>query len=188
MTLALVKRDEGLDRDQLFERAASHWLEMLDSDSRPPRMSRVIEAVCEAHPSYAPEIVARNLQSQDFDTYLQSRRKQHLIGRTAAKLVAAEIGARVGVRALDEIQAKLESGELTTKELIEVAKLGMTLNAGIDKDLTEVTGDAKVTIEMKNVLIGLPPERAAAVMAEYGRMVASPKGIGEVIDASCDSE
>jgi hypothetical protein len=37
---------------------------------------------------------------------------------------------------------------------------------------------------MKDVLIGLPPERAAAVMAEYGRSIASPKGKGEVIDAS----
>ncbi|MDD4986907.1 MAG: hypothetical protein PHQ43_14260 [Dehalococcoidales bacterium] len=187
MTLALAKRDEGLDRDRLFEQAASRWLEMLDNEARPPKISRVIDAVCEAHPAYDLETVSYNLQSQDFDTYLQGRRKQHLIGRTAAKLVAAEMGARVGVRALDEIQVKLENGELTAKELIEVAKLGMNLNADIDKDLTEVTGDAKVTIEMKNVLIGLPPERAAAIMGEYGRMVASPKGRGEVIDAS-DSE
>jgi hypothetical protein len=75
---------------------------------------------------------------------------------------------------------------MKTGDLIALAKLGMDLNAGVDKDLTEITGDAKVTINLKNLLIGLPPERAAALMGEYGRVMASPQAKVEIIDADSD--
>lgn len=182
MSIALAKRDEGMDKDRLYEQAASRWLEMLDNEGRTPKMARVIEAVCEAHPSYDMETVAYCLQAKEFDAYLKDRRKRHLIERTAARLVAAEMGAQLGVGALERLQERLD--DMSDKDLIAVAKLGMELNAGVDRDLTEVTGNAQITIQMKDVLIGLPPERAAAVMAEYGRSIASPKGKGGVIDAS----
>lgn len=179
MSLSLARRDEGMDRDRLYEQAASQWLEMLDSEARAPKMTRVIEAICEAHPSYDMETVTYSLESKEFAAYLHGRRKTHLIERTAAKLVAAEMGAQLGVGALERLQERLD--EMSDKDLIAVAKLGMELNAGIDKDLTEITGDAKISIQMKDVLIGLPPDRAAAIMSAYGRSVASPSG--EVIDA-----
>ncbi len=182
MSLVLAKRDEGMDRDRLYEQAASRWLEFLDSEAKPPKMVRVIEAVCEAHPSYDLDTVTYSLESDEFDTYLKTRRKRHLVERTAAKLVAAEMGAQLGVGALERLQERLD--EMSDKDLIAVAKLGMELNADVDKDLTEITGDAKISIQMKDVIIGLPPERAAAIMSAYGRSLASPSG--EVIDADCD--
>jgi hypothetical protein len=175
-----------MDKDRLYEQSASRWLEMLDNEGRTPKIARVIEAVCEAHPSYDMETVAYCLQAKEFDAYLKDRRKRHLIERTAARLVAAEMGAQLGVGALERLQERLD--EMSDKDLISVAKLGMELNAGIDRDLTEVTGDAKITINLKNILVGLPPERAAVLMGEYGRAMASPKAKGGVIDADCTEE
>ena len=101
-------------------------------------------------------------------------------------MVAAEIGSRIAVDALEELQDRIKHPGMKTSDLIALAKLGMDLNAGVDKDLTEITGDAKVTINLKNLLIGLPPERAAALMGEYGRVMASPQAKAEIIDADSD--
>lgn len=188
MSLVLAEKKEVFDRDLLFERAASRWLDLLDAEGKAPKLYRVIEAVCEAHPSYDQEQVTLCLQSGDFEDHLRSRRQRHLIERTAAKLVAAEMGSRLGVDALAALQERLatEPDSLKTGDLIAIAKLGMELNAGIDKDLTEATGDVKIAVHLKDVLIGLPPERAAILMAEYGRKMASPKAKAEIIDASSD--
>lgn len=186
MSLVLADKTEKFDREELFERAASHYLEMLDSEGKAPKLNRVVEAVCAAHPCYDSEQVALYLRSSDFNDYLLGRRRRHLIERTAARLVAAEMGSRLGVDALEALRQRLvfDPDSIKTSELIAIAKLGMDLNAGVDKDLTEATGDVKIAVHLKDVLIGLPPERAAALMAEYGRAMASPRAKGEIIDAS----
>ncbi len=186
MNLVIRDRDATIDTDLLFERVASIYLDTLDETTKPLKTPELVHAICEKHPTYNAEDVGAALKTPEFDAYLKTRRQRHLIERTAAKLLAAEMGARVGVLALDKLQDRLEkrSDDIKTKDLIEAAKLGMTLNSSIDKDLTEATGDVKITMQIKDVLIGLPPERAAAIMAEYGRTMASPKAKAEIIDAS----
>ena len=191
MTHFLATHEEFFDKDLLFEQAATHYLDILDETGRPPRNGALVRSICEQHPNYDAVLIETNLKDPEFDTYLRSRRQRHLIERTAAKLVAAEMGSRLGVDALATLQERLavNPDSISNKDLLAMAKVGMDLNAGIDKDLTEATGDVKITMHLKDVLVGLPPERAAILMAEYGRAMASPKAKGEIIDASgCDEE
>jgi hypothetical protein len=190
VTLAVIPKTE-FDNTRLYEQAASAYLEILDTAGKPPRLSEVITTICENHPNYDATQLETWLKDPEFDTYLKGRRQRHLIERTAAKLVAAEMGAALGVRAIEALQNRLRENpeNIRDKDLITMAQLGMTLNAGIDKDLTEATGDVKITMHLKDVLIGLPPERAAILMAEYGRAMASPKAKAELIDVSgCTEE
>lgn len=184
MSLVPYQKAEPFDRDLLFERAASAYCEMLDDNNAPPKMGEVVQTVCVKHPEYDCDYVSDLLKGKEWDAYLQSRRKDHLINRTAAKLLAAELGSRIAVDALAKLRDKMDADEVSAKDLVSIAKLGMDLNASIDKDLNEVTGDTQVTFNLKNVLIGLPPERAAAVMGEFGRAMASPKAKQELLDAS----
>jgi len=186
MSLVLADKPDTFDRDRLYEQAASHYLDILDETGKAVRIPALAESLCEAHPNYDLEQVKTLLGAPEFETYLQTRRRTHLINSTAAKLVAAEIGSRIAVDALEELQQRIKRPGMKTGDLIALAKLGMDLNAGVDKDLTEITGDAKVTINLKNLLIGLPPERAAALMGEYGRVMASPQAKAEIIDADSD--
>lgn len=190
--LVLADKPEEFDRSLLYERAASRYLDLLDEEGRHPRLERIAKLILEQHPFYDAEQVILSLKSSEFDQYLQTRRRDHLLQRTAAKLLAAETGARIGVSSLQELMDRLSDPEckarMKTKDLIALAKLGLDLNAEIDKDLTEVTGDGKVTIEMKNVLIGLPPDRAAAVLAEYARSITSPKAKAEIEDGDSNSK
>lgn len=184
MKLAVVDKPVPFDTDLLYEQAASRYLDMLDAEGRPPKLGRVVESLCEAHPNYDRIQVDTWLKQGDFTTYLRGRRQRHLIERTAAKLLAAELGSRLGVDALVALQDRLVENpdSLKPRDLIDMAKLGMDLNASIDKDLTEATGDVKITMHLKDVLVGLPPERAAILMAEYGRAMASPKAKAEIVD------
>jgi hypothetical protein len=190
MNLAVTKRVELFDTDLLYEQSASHYLNILDIEGRPPKIARVVESLCEAHPHYDRTQVATWLAQGDFTTYLRGRRQRHLIERTAAKLVAAEMGSCIGVEALTIMQDRMRADpdSIKFRDLLEAAKVGMDLNASIDKDLTEATGDVKITMHLKDVLVGLPPERAAILMAEYGRAMASPKAKAEIIDASSTEE
>jgi hypothetical protein len=189
MNLTIVPKAE-FDHERLYSQAASTYLDILDGDGRPPKVDYVVDVLCEKHPHYDAVQVATWLNDPEFDTYLKTRRQRHLIERTAAKLVAAEMGAALGVKAIGRLQDRLNDpgANIKDKDLIAMAQLGMTLNAGIDKDLTEATGDVKITMNLKNVLVGLPPERAAALGAAYARTLASPGAKAEVIDASSCTE
>jgi hypothetical protein len=186
----LALRDPDFDPRRMWEQCASLYLETLDRTGKPPRQTVLVESLCNNHPNYDAVQVATWLNDPEYDKYLQTRRREHLVQRTAAKLLAAEMGASLGVMALERIQERLENGAngIPTKDLVAVAKLGMDLNASIDKDLDEVTGNPKITVQIRDVLVGLPPERAAILMAELGRSMASPKAKGEVIDGTGYSE
>jgi hypothetical protein len=183
-------REPEFDRDRIFQQASTHYLEMLDSTGKPPKREELIASLCESHPNYDAVQLRTLLNESEFDSALKTRRQRHLVERTAAKLLAAEMGSRLGVDAIEALQKRLKDkpDSIAAKDLVEMAKLGMNLNASIDKDLTEATGDVKITMHLKDVLIGLPPERAAILMAEYGRAMASPRAKGEVIDGSSTEE
>lgn len=188
MSLAVIPRTE-FDTTMLFEQAASTYLDILDETSKPPKLNELVSTICENHPNYDAVQLETWLKDPEFDTYLKGRRQRHLIERTAAKLLAAEMGSRLGVKALERLMERLENSaeDVKDKDLIAIAQLGMSLNAGIDKDLTEATGDVKITMNLKNVLMNLPAERAAALGAAYARTLASP-GYAEVIDGDCNGE
>lgn len=188
MSLVPYQKPRPFDKDVLYEQAASVYCDILDTTNKPPKVPAIVQTLTLEHPEYDAVEVEQWLKDKEFDTYLQSRRKDHLINRTAAKLLAAELGSRIAVDALARLQDKMDADDVSAKDLVAIAKLGMDLNASVDKDLNEVTGDAKVTINLKNLLIGLPPERAAVLMSEYGRTMASPKMKAEIIDASGSTE
>lgn len=187
MSLVLASQHPALDRDLLFEQAASCYLDLYEEVGKPPKMLAVLERLCDKHSEYDRRQVAEILATKEFSDYLMERRRRHLLEGVAARMVAAEMGAIIGTEALDVLKKRLreDPDSITTRDLIALARLGMEMNAGVDKDLAQATGDVKIAIQLKDVLVGLPPERAAVLMAEYGRMMAAPKN-RQVIDGSCD--
>ena len=189
----LALREPDMDAEHLREQVASHYCDVLDETGKALRLVPLVKSFCENHPNYDEvQIVTLLKEDSEWDAYLQSRRRNHLINRTAASLLAAEMGGRLGVLALEEAQRRLEDevavSEIADKDIQGYIKLGMDLNAKVDKDLTEVTGDVNITMHLKDVIMGMPVDRAAAFMAEYGRMTVAPKNKEEIIDGSCDSE
>jgi hypothetical protein len=189
VNLVVAKKEVGFSVDAMYESAASHYLDVLDETGRPLKTRDLVVSLCENHPNYDAVQIETLLKEPEWDAYLKTRRQRHLVERTAGKLLAAEMGSRLGVKALEVMQGRLDDspGTINNKDLVEMAKLGMNLNASIDKDLSEITGDPKITMHLQNVLIGLPPERAAILMSEFGRAMASPKAKGEIIDG-CSTE
>jgi hypothetical protein len=188
LSVALVTQT-SLDSKLLYEQAGSAYLELLEETNRSPRIVAVIERVCSLHPNYDADCVGVLLKSDDFDTYLQDRRKLHQKQRAAVKLLAAELGGKLGARALEEMQRRLETSayDIKDKDLIEYAKFGLSANSALAEDVAETQGDVKITVNLKDVLINLPRERRMAVGAAYARHLGSVGG--EVIDAeSSDSE
>jgi hypothetical protein len=164
-------RDEAL-----YERAATAYLDLMDEGKTRPRIADIADVLAGRHPdeygaSYREAILER-LKNTEFDRYLADRRKRHLIERLAPRMLAAEMGSRVGAKALELLDRQLNEGyDIRPKDLVEIAKLGFALSEKVDKDLEEVTGSNNLTINMefKQLLLGLPPERRMAVAQEFTR-------------------
>lgn len=162
------------DEDLLFERVASHYLRLQDERSgKRVRVDEALEACLAAHPEAYSEAVARAaVKSKEFDDYLATRRKEHLLTSLVPQLYAAEMGSRMGEMAAQRLLDKLENGEeIQDKDLLAIVKLGYELASKVDKKVEEVTESNKITVNLnlKELLVGLPPDMAQSYMAEVGR-------------------
>lgn len=178
MTEDLILYEGGLlakaDEELLWERVGSRYLEL--QEKRPGRRVRVgeaVQAVLDAHPGEYVESVAKaSCSGKDFESYLASRRKEYLLVSLAPALYAAELGSRMGAKAAERLMERLESGDdIDTKDLLAIVKAGYDLAAKVDKQMEEVTGTQKVevSVDLKGLLMGLPPDMAAKYMTEVAR-------------------
>jgi hypothetical protein len=204
VTLA-IRDTIPFDVDRLYEQSASAYLELLDESGKPPKITQVVELINSRHPNYDSIQVATWLKDVEFDSYLQTRRTEHQKKRAAIKLLAAEMGGKVGKMALEQLSDQLENGkkvlvkykdgtseiervDLETKDLIAAAKLGIDLNSALTEESQDVQGDMKITVNLKDVFFNLSPERAAEIGAAWGRTQASPQSKVDIIDACISPE
>ena len=169
------------EEDLLWERVATHYLRLQEERrGRKVKVDEALAACLEAHPGEYSEITARAaIKSATFDDYLVARRKDHMLRSLVPSLYAAEFGSKLGEMAAQRLIDKFENGEeIDTKDLLAIVKTGYELAAKADKKIEEVTEspNIKVNIDLKGLLLGLPPEMAADYMAEIGRrMIAGEK-------------
>ncbi len=172
--VVLYEEKPAYDTDLVFEQVASHYLDL--QDSRPGKRVRLDEAVdacIEMHPEYECEQVRGLVRTKEFDEYLISRRKEHLLTRLVPSLMAAELGSHLGEKAATQLMARLDSGaQISTKDLIAIVKMAYELAAKADEKVEEATGhqqDVQVNVDLKGLLLGLPADMAQDYMAEVGR-------------------
>lgn len=177
---SLTQQEEEL----LFERTASHYLRLQDErNGKKVKVSEAVDAVLAAHVGEYSEVAAHAaVKCAEFDDYLATRRKDHLLTRLVPSLYAAEMGMRIGTKAADELMKRLNNENAVTlmsdKDLLSLVKTGFEFAQKIDKSIEEVsdTTNIKVNVDLKGLLLGLPPEMAADYMAEIGRrMIAGDK-------------
>lgn len=177
---SLTEQEEQL----LFERVASHYLRLQDErNGKKVKISEAVDAVLAAHDGEYSEVAARAaVKCAEFDDYLATRRKDHMVRSLVPSLYAAEVGLKLGEAAAEELARRLDSevavSEMSDKDLLAIVKTGFELAAKVDKKVEEVTetSNIKVNVDLKGLLLGLPPEMAADYMAEIGRrMIAGDK-------------
>jgi hypothetical protein len=170
-----------VEEDLLFERVASHYLRLQEErNGKKVRVDEALDACLAAHPESYQEAVARAaVHSAEFDDYLATRRKDHLLRSLVPNLYAAELGSKLGEMAAQRLIDKFENGEeIQAKDLLAMMKLGYELAGKVDAKVAEVTESNKITVNvnLKELLLGLPPETASDYMVEIGRrMIAGEK-------------
>jgi hypothetical protein len=176
----LTQQEEEL----LWERVVSHYLRLQEErKGRKVKVDEALTACLDAHPNEYSEVVAKAaIKSKDFDDYLAARRKEHMLHSLVPVLYAAEAGLHLGQQAAEELSKRLDSevvvSEMSDKDLIAIMKTGFEMAAKADKQVEEVTEtqNVKINLDLKGLLVGLPPEMAADYMAEIGRrMIADGK-------------
>lgn len=149
----------------LWERVATAYLRLQEErNGKRVKVAEAVDAVLAKHPGEYSSAVARaEVRDKGFEEYLASRRKDHLIRQVVPSLMAAEMGSRVGEKALAMLLDRLENGEdIATRDLLAIAKAGYEMVGKADKTVEEVTGVQKVQVnlDVKGLLLGMSPELA----------------------------
>jgi hypothetical protein len=164
-----------VENDDLFERAATIYLDLWDENGKAPLVSEVVEHL----PAYPPESIA-TLRTKEWDDYLGSRRKEHLMRTLAPRLMAAQLGANMGKMAGEELVRRLKEtpDQLSTSALVGVMKQGYDFASNIDRDISELTGDKpQVYIDMRSI-VAAGDERAFDVLQEIARRYREAQQLG----------
>lgn len=160
--------------DLLYERAGTAYCDLWDETGLPPKLVQVAERLAERHPDEYADVAwsLEKLKTSTFDMILAERRKAHLMYTLAPKLLAAEMGARLGSKAFGILQERLDNDpdSVSPTVLNQIMKTGFELAGKVDRDVAEVTGTGNPTINVnfKELLISLGDE-APQVMAEIAR-------------------
>ncbi len=168
---ALTKAPEPMNRDRLFESAATAYFDLLAETGKPPTTRKVAERT-----GADIGVEAAMVKSQlgpDWDAYMVVRRKRRITEELALKVAAAEFAEKIQGAALSRLVDLLDDPEskVSAKDLIAAAKLASDLNAQVDASMSEATGtnNLSINLKVKNILVGLPPERRAAFLGEVMR-------------------
>ncbi len=180
------------EAESLHERAATHYLDILDENPcRRVTMGQVWDRLARDHPDLYPasakDGVLARLQSKSFNEYLATRRREHITHSIAARLLAAELGAAVGARSLEAYLDQLahDPDSVKASEKIAAAKLGFELSEKVERTLDSLMDDqqpAHVKNAFVQIIQGVDPDRAQLMMQEYTRRLMA-KERGEVVDA-----
>jgi hypothetical protein len=136
----IISTDVTLNKivtDELYERASVCYCEMIDASNTAPKITAVMDKLIREHPDdYKREYrqdYLRQLQNPQFNSYLESFREEYIKRTLASRLLAAQLGHRMGTKATERIMEALEGEtELKTKDLIAIAKLGFDLAREVD--------------------------------------------------------
>lgn len=158
----------------LYDRAASIYVEMLDGGNSQPRLPDIARRMKDDYPEEQETLSA--LRTDEFSDVLKERRKTHIVNTLAPRYLMAEMGAGLGAKAAEEIQRRLEyePESVSMKDLVAVAKLSTELTAKVDKEV----GDAvQPSLVVNNAFFELAnkyddPEQKQAFIAEITRRAA----------------
>ncbi len=165
------------EEELLWERAASHYLRLQEErQGKKVRIPDALDAALAAHPGEYDAAAARaSVLTPEFDTYLAGRRKEHMLRSLVPSLYAAETGLRLGSMAAEELARRAGDpgavAEMSDKDLLAIMKAGFDYAKQVDQKVEEATGTQKVevSVDLKGLLMGLPPDMAASYMQEVGR-------------------
>lgn len=183
---ALELYQGGDDTKVLYERAATHYLELYNATGKPPRLEAVVDSLLESHPDIYPsrELVVKRLTTPEFQEELRIRRKENLIANIGPRLLMAEMAASIAKEALDETLYRLQDDDrrasISNRDLNTVLKTASELALAVDRDVEEVAQVAPVNKgTIVQLFTQLSPERAAVVMQELARQATAKEREGE---------
>lgn len=164
-----------LATDELYERASSVYVQLLDAQSSPPKITQVMAKLCAECPDIYPkeheQRFLAKLHNPEFNAYLEKYRGEYIQRQLAPKLLAAHMGHKIGAKALERLIDRLDSGEdIKTKDLVALVQLGFGLAEKVGQEVKAVAGDTpQVNAAFQQVLVTLPPEMAEAMAVELIR-------------------
>lgn len=165
--------------EQLYERAASVYLELWDDRGRPPKHRDVAEAMQEKWDEYDSDYVLGCLACKEFESTLTERRRVHLLYTMVPRLLAAEMGTKLGRAGYEELMRRLEEApeDLSERVLLDMYKTGFEFAGKLDTQIEEATGQSniQVNVEFKDMLLALPPDEASILVGELARRVQTGK-------------
>ena len=175
MTGSTLQTLNNIVAEELFERAAQKYVELLDQVTQAPKITKVMDALCSEHPDIYPKEHKQHylakLHNPDFNSYLEKYRGEYIQRQLAPRLLAAHMGHRIGSKALEQLMNRLDSGdEIATKDLIALAQLGFSFAEKVGAEVKQNLGDTpQVNAAFQQVLVTLPPELAEAMAVELIR-------------------
>lgn len=155
----------------LFDRAASVYVEMLDGGNPQPRLPDIARRMKDDYPEEAETLDA--LRTDEFSDVLKERRKTHLVNTLAPRYLMAEMGAGLGAKAAEELQRRLENeaSMIDTKNLVAIVKIAGELVAKVDKEVGDAVPQSVVVNNAFFELVNKyqDPEQKQAFIAEMVR-------------------
>ena len=161
--------------EELYERAAACYVDMLDKSARPPKITAVMSKLCDDFPDIYPreheQHYLAKLHNPDFNDYLEKYRGEYIQRQLAPKLLAAHMGHKIGAKALEQLIERLDTGEeISTKDLIALAQLGFGMAEKVGQEVKKTLGDTpQVDQSIQNIFNILSPEMAEGFAAELIR-------------------
>lgn len=172
--------------EELYERAAACYVDLLDKRSRPPKITEVMRVLCSEHPDVYPKEHEQHflakLHNPAFDAFLEKYRGEYIQRQLAPKLLAAHMGTKIGAKALEQLIDRLDSGdEIKTKDLVALVQLGFGLAEKVGQEVSKQTGNqTQVNFVFQDLLGRVTPDMAEAMTAEMIRI--NRKKAAEIID------
>lgn len=162
--------------ETLFERAATHYIDLYNETGKPPRMQEVASRVDESHPREYPstDFILKRLEAKEFRQELDIRRRENLILTLGPKLHMAEMAVTIAREGLAERLARLKDpsrrSEISDRDLDATIKLASELLSKVDRDVEEVAQSAPVNKgTIVNMLMQVSPERGVIMLQELAR-------------------
>lgn len=152
------------DSERVYEQAASHYLDLYDEHSKPPRLREVVDSLCGKHDEYDRAELLKLLKGSEWDDYLAQRRRQHLQHTLGARLMAAEWGLSLAKRASEILSERMDS--LSDQQLIALLKVGNELAAKMDSEVAQVVEEHNAPKTQVNNFYGQIPESRLRDIAE----------------------
>ncbi len=162
--------------EELYERAAACYVDLLDNRSTPPKITEVMRLLCDQYPDIYPKEHEQHflakLHNPDFDSYLEKYRGEYIQRQLAPKLLAAHMGHKIGAKALEQLIDKLDSGEeIKTKDLVSLVQLGFGLAEKVGQEVAKQTGNqTQVNLVFQDLLGRVTPDMAEAMTLEMIRL------------------